>query len=55
MAKQDGPVDVGPHPNCPRCKGTGRCDNPQFRCACRWDISPHRAEAELVKLAKGGQ
>ena len=25
-----------PLPNCPRCHGSGREDNAQFACMCRW-------------------
>ena len=36
--------DLGPLPDCPRCHGTGEEDNPQFRCHCRWSISPLRVK-----------
>ncbi len=39
-------IDVGPHPNCARCKGTGEAPNAQFRCPCRWSHSPIRRDAE---------
>lgn len=37
--------DLGAHPDCPRCHGTGRAPNAQFRCACRWEGSAGRDEA----------
>lgn len=40
------PGDLGPHPNCRRCRGTGECDNAQFQCPCRWSTSPYRRDAE---------
>ena len=31
-------VEGDPKPDCPDCKGTGRCSNAQFRCGCRWAV-----------------
>jgi hypothetical protein len=35
-------VDRGPQSDCLDCRGTGRCDNAQFSCRCRWSHSFYR-------------
>lgn len=37
-------IDLGPWPTCSRCHGSGREDNSQFRCHCRWSTSVLRQE-----------
>ena len=39
------PQPVDPHPDCPRCHGTGEEPNAQFKCPCRWEGSPIRSQA----------
>ena len=46
LREQAKPEDLGPHPHCLRCKGSGECSNAQFRCPCRWSTSPLRFDAE---------
>ena len=42
------PEPRAPHVNCPRCKGTGECDNAQFSCICRW----HHPGCAILTLAE---
>ena len=54
LREQAKPEDLGPHPHCLRCKGSGECSNAQFRCPCRWSTSPLRFDAER-KRAKDAE
>lgn len=45
-------IDLGPHPQCSRCKGSGEADNAQFACSCRWSNSPLRFTAESTALLR---
>lgn len=47
-AVPDRPKDLGPHPNCRRCRGSGEAPNAQFSCGCQWEGGYRRREAEAA-------